>query len=63
MNYCGLRIICNWRAYQRSLQNTSRIAESSASNLKGLMSTVAFTRWKKNSIFGSFRWAVKKMNR
>ena len=51
------------RAYQTSLRKTSSIVESSAFSLKGLMSTVAFTRLKKNSMAGLFRWPVKKMNR
>jgi len=44
------------RAYQISLRKTSRIVESSVFSEKGLMSTVAFTRLKKNSIAGLFRW-------
>src|SRR4051812_12048356 len=39
---------------QDILRKTSFIAVSSAASLKGLMSTVAFTRWKKNSIAGLF---------
>jgi len=42
------------QAYQTSLRKTSAIVESSAFILKGLMSTVAFTRLKKNSMAGSF---------
>ena len=42
------------RAYQTSLRKTSSIVESSAFSLKGLISTVAFTRLKKNSMAGLF---------
>ena len=46
---------CPCGACQRCLRKTSWIAESSAASLKGLMSTVAFTRRKKNSIARLFR--------
>ena len=42
------------RAYQTSLRKTSSIVASNAFSLKGLMSTVAFTRLKKNSMAGLF---------
>lgn len=47
----------------RSFLSTSQIALSRSSSLKGLMSTVAFTRWKKLWITGLFLWPVKKTNR
>ena len=46
---------CPCGACQRCLRKTSWIAESSAASLKGLMSTVAFTRRKKKSIARLFR--------
>jgi hypothetical protein len=51
------------RVYQATLRKTLAIVESSAASLNGLISTVAFTRLKKNSMAGLFRWPVKKMNR
>ncbi len=42
------------RGYQTSLRKTSEIVESSADNWKGFISTVAFTRLKKNSIAGLY---------
>jgi hypothetical protein len=48
------------RAYQTSLRKTSRIVESSAFSEKGLISTVAFTRLKKNSMVALFLWPVKQ---
>jgi hypothetical protein len=43
------------RAYQATSRKTSAIVESSVFSLKGLMSTVASTRLRKNSIDGQGR--------
>ena len=48
------------RAYQSILRKTSSIVVSSTFSLKGLMSTVAFTRLKKNSMAAIVLVAGKK---